>query len=51
MTKFTIDDYKAVLASIKDGTVTPKSDVPDDANNKDWLDALGLKKVSINFES
>ncbi len=51
MTKFTVDDYKTVLASIKDGTVTPKSDVPADANNKDWLDALGLKKVSISFES
>ena len=45
---FTVDQYKEVLAKIASGEITPKDDVPEQANNGDWL--KGFDKVKVTFE-
>ncbi len=45
---FTVDQYKAVFEKIKKGEIAPKSDVPGNANNGDWL--KGFEKVTVEFE-
>ena len=45
---FTADQYNALFAKIKDGTIVPKSEVPGDANNADWL--KGFEIVTVDFE-
>ena len=47
-TSFTADQYNALFAKIKDGTVTPDATVPGDANNADWL--TGFEIVVVDFE-
>ena len=48
MTNFTVDQYKALLAKIASGEITPDAEVPGDANNADWL--KGFEKVTVIFE-
>jgi len=45
---FSADAYNALLAKIKDGTVTPDATVPADANNADWL--KNFTYVVVDFE-
>ena len=45
---FTADQYNALFAQIKSGAVTPKAEVPGDANNADWL--TGFEKIVVEFE-
>ena len=45
---FTADQYNALLAKIKDGSVTPDANVPADANNADWLQNFEI--VVVDFE-
>lgn len=50
MKNFTVEQYNELFAKIKDGSITPKAEVPENCNeNGDWLSA-GLTKVTINFE-
>ncbi len=49
MTKFTVEQYNELFAKIKDGTITPIAETPENANNGDWLKE-GLEKVTIVFE-
>ncbi len=46
---FTVEQYTTLFNQIKDGTVTPKSETPADANDGAWLQD-GLTKVTIVFE-
>ena len=46
---FTVDQYTALFNQIKDGTVTPNSTTPAQANDAAWLEE-GLTKVTIVFE-
>ena len=48
MKNFTVDQYKELLSKIAGGEVTPKAEVPADANNADWL--KGFEKVTVIFE-
>ncbi len=48
LTNFSLDDYKALLGKIANGEVTPDANVPDDANNGDWL--TNFEKVKVVFE-
>lgn len=47
---FTLDQYNDLYGKIKDGSVAPKSEVPENCNeNGDWLQT-DLTKVTIQFE-
>ena len=48
METFTLEQYQELLAKIAGGDVTPDANVPDDANNGDWL--TGLDNVTVVFE-
>lgn len=48
-TKFTKDEYNALFAKIADGTLVPNGNVPENANNGDWLKE-GLTNTTIDFE-
>ena len=45
---FTAEQYNALLAKIKDGTVVPVAEVPENANNADWLKNFEI--VVVDFE-
>ena len=45
---FTAEQYNELFAKIKSGAVTPKADVPTDANNGEWL--KGFEIVIVEFE-
>ena len=45
---FTAEQYNELFAKIKSGAVTPKSEVPADANNAEWL--KGFEFVIVEFE-
>ena len=45
---FTAEQYNELFAKIKNGEVTPKSDVPAEANNADWL--TGFEYIVVDFE-
>ncbi|MBE6625917.1 MAG: BMP family ABC transporter substrate-binding protein [Ruminococcaceae bacterium] len=47
-TTFTADEYNALLAQIKDGTIVPDATTPADANNADWL--ADFEYVVVDFE-
>lgn len=47
-TNFTADQYNALFAKIKDGTVVPDATVPGDANNGDWL--ANFEIIVVDFE-
>ena len=47
-TTFTAEQYNELFAQIKSGAVTPKAEVPADANNGDWL--TGFEIVTVDFE-
>ena len=47
-TTFTADQYNALLAKIKDGSIVPDANVPADANNADWLKNFEI--VVVDFE-
>jgi basic membrane protein A len=50
-TTFTENDYNALFAKIKDGTITPDANTPAEANkNADWLNAA-VELVTIVFEA
>ncbi len=49
MKNFTVEQYNALFAKIKDGTIVPKAETPENANNGDWLKE-GLEKVTVVFE-
>lgn len=51
LTKFTVEQYNALFAKIKDGTIVPNAATPDDANsdNGAWLQT-GHNNVTIIFE-
>ena len=49
-TTFTANDYNALFAKIKDGTITPDANTPADANNAEWLNAA-VELVTIVFEA
>lgn len=45
---FTAEQYNALFAKIKDGTIVPDANVPADANNADWLKNFEI--VVVDFE-
>lgn len=45
---FTAEQYNELFASIKSGAVTPKAEVPADANNAEWL--TGFEIIVVEFE-
>lgn len=49
MKNFTVDEYKALFEKIKNGTIVPKSNVPENGNNGAWLQN-GLTNTTIRFE-
>lgn len=49
MKNFTLEQYNALLAKIKNGEVTPDANTPENANNGDWL-SEGRTNVTIIFE-
>ena len=50
MENFTVEQYNELFAKIKDGSLVPKDEVPENCNeNGEWLEE-GLTKVTINFE-
>lgn len=48
MENFTIDQYQELLGKIASGEVTPDAEVPEAANNADWL--TGFERVTVVFE-
>ena len=48
LTKFSVDDYKALFDKVAKGEITPSAEVPQDANNGDWL--KGIDHVTVEFE-
>lgn len=48
-TKFTVEEYNTLFKKIADGTLVPKSEVPENANDGEWLTA-GLTNTTIDFE-
>ena len=48
LTKFSVDDYKALFDKVAKGELTPSAEVPQDANNGDWL--KGIDHVTVEFE-
>ncbi len=50
---FTLAQYNELLGKIKDGTVTPKADVPGDCSSADYWAGIdeALTAVTINYES
>ena len=48
MENFTVDQYEELFGKIAAGEVTPDANVPDDANNADWL--ANFNKVTVVFE-
>ena len=45
---FTAEQYNALFAKIKSGEIVPKAEVPENANNGDWL--TGFEIVTVDFE-
>ncbi|MCQ2430870.1 MAG: BMP family ABC transporter substrate-binding protein [Clostridia bacterium] len=52
--KWTLDEYNALYAQIKNGTLVPASETPADANSGDWLNTWlsqnNYTNVTIDFE-
>lgn len=48
MKNFTVDQYKALLAKIANGSLVPDAQTPEDANNGDWL--TGFSNATVDFE-
>ncbi len=49
MKNFTVEEYQDLFNKIKNGTIVPKSDVPENGNNAAWLEK-GLTNTTIRFE-
>ena len=47
---FSVDDYNELFGKIKDGTLVPDAETPENANNGDWLKAKVSSHTTINFE-
>ncbi|MBQ9828243.1 MAG: BMP family ABC transporter substrate-binding protein [Lachnospiraceae bacterium] len=47
---FSVDEYNELFGKIKDGTLVPDAETPDNANNGDWLKAKVSEYTTINFE-
>ena len=45
---FTETQYNDLFAKIKNGTITPDANVPEDANNADWLNKFSI--IVVDFE-
>ncbi len=54
MKTWKLDEYKALYAQIKDGTLVPADETPTDANSAEWLNKWltdnGYTNVTIDFE-
>lgn len=47
---FTVEQYNALFAQVKNGTIVPASDIPNNVD-QDWFNNLNLTKVTVAYEA